>query len=316
MKRGRGSLPRGLEYIVKKAMETTVDDFIEVVDHAASIFQGEDGAIGRLNILGKHVKIEPSGEAVIISDLHGDLESLVQILQQSGILQKMRERENTSLIFLGDYGDRGEFSAEVYYTVLQLKLQYPAQIVLMRGNHEGPSDILASPHDLPTQFHTRFGKKWETAYNKIIGLFPCFYNSVSVEKRYLMVHGGLPERARTINDFAYAHVTHPKQTFFEELLWSDPLESFQGVYPSPRGAGKLFGKDITDKVLKALDVQILIRGHEPCSDGFQINHEGKVLTLFSRKGEPYCNTQGAYLDVSLSDTFENAKQLVPYIHKF
>ena len=309
-------MPSGLEHIVKKAMETTIDDFVEVVEQAARIFQKEDASLGHLSILGKHVKIEPSGEAVIISDLHGDLDSLVHILQQSRILQRMAKHENASLIFLGDYGDRGEFSAEVYYTVLQLKLQHPTQIVLMRGNHEGPRDILASPHDLPTQFHTRFGEKWETAYRNIIELFPCFYNSVSVEKRYLMVHGGLPEGARSINDFGCAHETHPKQTFFEELLWSDPLESFEGVCPSPRGAGKLFGKDITDKVLKALDVQILIRGHEPCSDGFQINHEGKILTLFSRKGEPYCNAQGAYLDLNLSDTFENAKQLMPYIHKF
>jgi predicted phosphodiesterase len=309
-------LPSALEYIVKEAMETSIDDFVQVVDQAAQLLQKEDGAVGLLNILGKHVKIAPLGEAVIISDLHGDLESLIQILQQSDILKRMRENKNTLLIFLGDYGDRGEFSAEIYYTVLQMKLQCPAQVVLMRGNHEGPSDILASPHDLPTQFNSRFGNKWKTAYNKIIRLFPCLYNSVSVEKRYLMVHGGLPEHARTVNDFAYAHETHPKQTFFEELLWSDPLESFSGAYPSPRGAGKLFGKDITDKVLKALDVQILIRGHEPCSEGFQINHEGKILTLFSRKGEPYYNAQGAYLDVSLSPIYENAKQLLPYIHKF
>jgi len=309
-------LRSGLDQIVKRAMETTVDDFVEVVEQAARILQREGGALGCLHILGKHVKLEPSGEAVIVSDIHGDLESLVQILQQSGILQRMAQHESTSLIFLGDYGDRGEFSAEVYYTVLQLKLQHPAQIVLMRGNHEGPSGILASPHDLPTQFHARFGKRWETAYSKITRLFPYFYNSVSVEKRYLMVHGGLPQSARSFNDFAYAHETHPEHAFFEDLLWSDPIESFQGVYPSPRGAGKLFGKDVTDRVLKALDVQILTRGHEPCSDGFQINHEGKILTLFSRKGEPYYNAQGAYLDINLSDTFENAEQLVPYVHKF
>ncbi len=309
-------MPSGLEHIVKEAMETSIDDYVEVVDQAAQLMQGEDGTVGLLNILGKHVKVAPSGEAVIISDLHGDVESLVQILQQSDILKRMRENRDTLLIFLGDYGDRGEFSAEIYYMVLQLKLQFPAQVVLMRGNHEGPSDILASPHDLPAQFHSRFGGRWKTAYNEIIGLFPCLYNSVSVEKRYLMVHGGLPEHARTVNDFAYAHETHPKQTFFEELLWSDPLESFSGVYESPRGAGKLFGKDITDKVLTALEVRILIRGHEPCSEGFQINHEGKILTLFSRKGEPYYNAQGAYLDVSLSESYANAKQLLPHIHKF
>jgi hypothetical protein len=137
-------LESGLDQIVKRAMETTVDDFIEAVEQTTRLLQGEDRKVGSLHILGKHVEIEPSGEAVIISDIHGDLESLVQILQQSRIIQRMAEHKDTSLIFLGDYGDRGEFSAEVYYTVLQLKLQYPAQIVLMRGNHEGPSDILAS----------------------------------------------------------------------------------------------------------------------------------------------------------------------------
>jgi len=309
-------LKKPLQHIVKEAMETSIQKFVTTVETATILLRNEDGKVGNLQILGRHVEIQPSGEAVMVSDLHGDLGSLVQILQQSNILQRMEDSKDVCLIFLGDYGDRGPFSAEVYYTILQLKLQYPKQIVLMRGNHEGPKDLLAVPHDLPIQFRTRFGTKWNQAYNKVIAIFPHLHNSVSIKERYLTVHGGLPERASSIDDFAYAHEKHTENSFLEEILWSDPLESQSGVYPSPRGAGRLFGRDVTERILNSVKVNVLIRGHEPCSDGFQINHDGKILTLFSRKGVPYHNAHGAYLDLQLSEIHASADQLIPFIHRF
>jgi len=262
------------------------------------------------------VELKPRGEALIIGDLHGNLESLIEILKQSNFLQRMRQNSDALLIFLGDYGDRGEYSIEIYYTVLKLKLLFPKQVVLMRGNHEGPEDLLASPHDLPMKFQIKFGEKWTEAYSKIRGLFACLYNAVLVEERYLMIHGGLPSKAKTIEDLAYAHTLHPRQSFLEEMLWNDPNEMVSGACASPRGAGKLFGENITNELLKRFNVKILIRGHEPCAKGFKIGHKGKVLTLFSRKGPPYFNNYGAYLDLKLSEKFDNAKQLIPYIHEF
>lgn len=297
-------------------MHTKADDFIRITAQAIQQVQEENGAIANLNIIGRHVELKAQGQAVVISDIHGDLESLVHILQESRILERMKQSTSTSLIFLGDYGDRGDFSVEVYYTVLKLKLQHPTQIVLMRGNHEGPKDLLVSPHDLPSQFQAKFGKKWTQAYETVLELFPHLYVSLRVERRYLMVHGGLPQEAQTIEDFAFAHQYHPKLRFLEDILWSDPLESSGDLYPSPRGAGRLFGRAVTEKVLKALGVRVLIRGHEPCDNGFRVSHDGRILTLFSRKDEPYYNTYGAYLDVDLSEMHESADQLVPYVHKF
>lgn len=297
-------------------MEARSNSFVELIRQTRRVLKMENGRLGHFQIFGRHVEIDQECQAVIVSDIHGDLESLVQILSHSGIVHRIKEDESKCLIFLGDYGDRGEFSAEVYYIILKLKLLYPKQIVLMRGNHEGPKELLASPHDLPTQLETKFGRKWHEAYGETIELFQYLYNSASVEKRYLMVHGGLPQRARTLEDFAYAHENHSEGTFFEDMLWSDPLELGSGVFTSPRGAGRLFGKDVTQTVLDALDVRILIRGHEPCSEGFRISHDGRILTLFSRKGEPYCNLHGAYLDISLSDEYPTANHLLPYIHQF
>jgi protein phosphatase len=186
----------------------------------------------------------------------------------------------------------------------------------MRGNHEGPEDLLASPHDLPLEFQMKFGEKWEEAYTKIRELFRCLYTAVHVEGHCIMIHGGLPTQVKTILDLAYAHKNHPEQNFLEEMLWSDPNEVISETCASPRGAGKLFGKKLTKEILERFNVKFLIRGHEPCHEGFKIDHGGMILTLFSRKGPPYFNSHGAYLQLELSKKFKNAEQLVGFIHKF
>jgi len=309
-------LQTDLSQIIKEALETQSEDFTRLVEETGQLLAKENGQVGSFNIVGRLAEIKPFGQAVVISDLHGDLESLIQILKETNFLQKMNQNSKAILIFLGDYGDRGIYSAEVYYIVLKLKLLFPEQVILMRGNHEGPEDLLASPHDLPMQFQARFGEKWRDAYSKIRELFKHLYNAVVVEERYLMIHGGLPPQAKTLEDLAYAHIKHPKQRLLENMLWSDPTETIKGVCESPRGAGKLFGENITTQVLRRFNVKILIRGHEPCRDGFKINHRGKILTLFSRKGPPYSNIHGAYLHVELSQKIENAEKLIPFIHTF
>jgi diadenosine tetraphosphatase ApaH/serine/threonine PP2A family protein phosphatase len=290
--------------------------FVKLLAETIDVLRGESGKIGNQTVTEGLVKLEPSGEALVVGDLHGDIESLITILKSSGFTEKMAARKDATLIFLGDYGDRGAHSTEVYYTILKLKLAFPEQVILLRGNHEGPEDLMASPHDLPMQFQARFKENWRTVYTKTRELFAYLHNAVLVPERYLMVHGGLSPNIESIQDLANANTTHPEKDFLEDLLWSDPNDRVKEVLYSPRGAGKLFGKSVTEKVLRKLGVKILIRGHEPCDDGFNLNHNGKVLTLFSRKGAPYFNAYGAYLQLPLSEKFESARQLVPWIHKF
>jgi len=302
--------------IVKEALEVRCESFTQLVEDVEQLLCEENGRVGNFDISGRLIELKPQGEALVVGDLHGDLNSLIDILRGSNFLQKMNQNSVSVLVFLGDYGDRGEYSKEVYYIVLKLKRLFPEQVILMRGNHEGPEDLMASPHDLPMEFQMKFGEKWEGAYSKVRDLFARLYNAVLIEERYLMIHGGLPPQAKTIEDLAYAHNLHPKKGFLEDMLWSDPNEMIKGVCASPRGAGKLFGENITSEALRRFNAKILIRGHEPCADGFKIDHRGRVLTLFSRKGPPYFNDYGAYLEVQLSEKFENAEQLTPYIHKF
>jgi diadenosine tetraphosphatase ApaH/serine/threonine PP2A family protein phosphatase len=146
-------------------------------------------------------------------------------------------------------------------------------------------------------------------------LFAQLYTSVVIEDSCVLLHGGVPSRAKSPDDLAYAHIRHPQESHLEEILWSDPEESMKGTCPSPRGAGKLFGQDVTEKFLEMLKVNVMIRGHEPAEPGYKISHAGKVLTLFSRKGEPYFNSRGAFLQFDLTEKIRDAFQLERYVRQ-
>lgn len=310
------SSAKDISNLIDMAVKTNASEFLKLTELSTQLLAKENGQVGSLHITGRLVEVPPVGEAIIVGDIHGDLESFTYILKDSNFVEKAKGNEDILLIFLGDYGDRGSYSSEVYYAVLKLKELFPERVVLMRGNHEGPDDLLASPHDLPIHLNRKFGEKGSEVYLKLRKLFNYLYTAVLIDKRYILLHGGAPSQASTIDDIAYAHEKHPREPHLEEILWSDPWEGIKGTYASPRGAGRLFGENVTDKLLKMLGVKALIRGHEPSEEGFKTNHNGKVLTIFSRGGPPYYNNYGAYLHLDISQKVEKTEQLLQSIRKF
>ncbi len=269
-----------------KAFEASVEELSALIDDSRCILETEKESRGGSGL----VRISPQTvkNVVVVGDIHGDMESLVHILKD------IEDLNADKIVFLGDYGDRGSESVEVYYLLLKLKAsEGKGKIIMLRGNHEGPADMPVMPHDLPFLFTKKYGMRGKEVYKKLKELWEYLPYAVLIERRYLMLHGGLPANAASIEDIAFAHESHPASTNFEEILWSDPVEG-KGVFYSMRGAGRMFGEDITEKVLGAVGVKTLIRSHEPC-EGVEVRQGGKVLTLFSRKGSPYFNTRAAYL---------------------
>lgn len=325
------------EDLIDQSKRVSAQDFSDLIDRVVMLLRKEQGDDSL--VCGKLLRLPPSGLGTIVGDLHGDLESLGSILKTSSFL-KSSAGEGSHLVFLGDYGDRGAYSLEVYCTILKLKEIFPARVVLMMGNHEGPRDLIPFPHDLPGLFVEKYGvENGARLYHKLRELFAHLYTSVLVETRALLVHGGAPFNALSFRDLASAYQIHedhqkrrsrrsfswknlnrpeknPWESSLEQLLWSDPEDDLIGVKHSPRGIGRLFGRDVTERLLKMMNVPILIRGHESSDNGFKINHDGRVLTLFSTRQVSYNNRYAAYLELNLSEEIRNAEQLKRSINQF
>mmetsp|Transcript_85659 Transcript_85659/g.238381 ORF Transcript_85659/g.238381 Transcript_85659/m.238381 type:complete len:81 (-) Transcript_85659:248-490(-) len=72
----------------------------------------------------------------------------------------------------------------------------------------------------------------------------------------------------------------PYDGLMADLLWSDPHPGF-GRRPSRRGVGVAFGRDVTEEFMQLNGLSLVIRSHEMKEEGYEVEHGGKLVTVFS-----------------------------------
>jgi serine/threonine protein phosphatase 1 len=72
-----------------------------------------------------------TGRTFVFGDIHGELTHLERVFAQLPVLTP-----SDTLVFLGDYVDRGPDSRGVVARLMALPARTPAKVVCLRGNHE------------------------------------------------------------------------------------------------------------------------------------------------------------------------------------
>ena len=75
--------------------------------------------------------VRVDGVVCFFGDIHGQYYDLCEILRKQRF-----GKSSKKFVFLGDYVDRGHYGPEVIALLFAMKVRYPNQVYLLRGNHE------------------------------------------------------------------------------------------------------------------------------------------------------------------------------------
>mmetsp|Transcript_17559 Transcript_17559/g.34296 ORF Transcript_17559/g.34296 Transcript_17559/m.34296 type:complete len:493 (-) Transcript_17559:238-1716(-) len=225
----------------------------------------------------------PEGQHITVcGDVHGQFYDVLNIFEMNGI-----PSETNPYLFNGDFVDRGSFSLEIILLFFSFKLAYPNHFHMMRGNHES------------LNMNQIYGFKGEVVA-KSTGLgFDLFTEAFNwlplgavIGEKVLVVHGGLfSEDGVKLDDMRKIDRNRqpPEKGLMCEMLWSDP-QPMKGRAPSKRGVGLAFGPDVTHRFLDDNGLDLIIRSHEVKMEGFEVEAEGRLITVFSAPN--YCDSMG------------------------
>ncbi|CAN4091512.1 unnamed protein product [Withania somnifera] len=221
----------------------------------------------------------------VFGDLHGQFGDLMRLFDEYGFPSTAGDITYIDYLFLGDYVDRGQHSLETITLLLALKIEYPENVHLIRGNHEA-ADINAL-FGFRIECIERMGESdgiWAwTRFNQLFNYLPL---AALIEKKIICMHGGI---GRSINSVEQIEKIERPITMdagsivLMDLLWSDPTEndSVEGLRPNARGPGLVtFGPDRVTEFCKKNKLQLIIRAHECVMDGFERFAQGQLITLF------------------------------------
>eukprot|EP00477_Mikrocytos_mackini_P001772 GAHX01001914.1.p1 GENE.GAHX01001914.1~~GAHX01001914.1.p1 ORF type:complete len:369 (-),score=64.98 GAHX01001914.1:35-1114(-) len=240
----------------------------------------------KLVVMREKTLIELQSPITICGDTHGQLFDLFEIFRICG------EPPETSYLFMGDYVDRGYHSVETFTLLLCLKILFPTRVNLLRGNHESAS--VTQVYGFYDECDRKYSIQTWRYFCEIFDYLPI---AATIDGDVFSVHGGLDPNVtdlKTIQEIERGSDV-PHEGPVCGLLWSDPKVG-HGYCDSPRGAGCMFGPDITDAFLQNNGLQVMTRAHQLIEDGYNYTHNNKLITVFSAPNYCYrCGNLGALM---------------------
>ena len=220
----------------------------------------------------------------IFGDIHGQFSDMIHFLEMTGL------PPNQKFLFMGDYVDRGNNSIEVCALLFAMKIMYPDNIQVLRGNHECPE--INAQYGLLTECETRFGDDSRTVFNKINEVLCVLPLCAIINNKIFCVHGGISPQLKTLNDIKkikrYGNI--PDSGLLCDMMWSDPSQTVEMWGTNTRGLSYTYNEKALHTFLTNNNLQLLCRAHQLVSEGYKFCANNQMITVFSAPN--YCGNCG------------------------
>ena len=234
-----------------RVSQLTPKEVEELLQEAEQVFEKEP----------RLIEIPASGQTIFVGDTHGDFDA-------TSIIAKSYLGDDRTLVFLGDYVDRGRNSQANINYLLCLKLAYPGNLFLLQGNHEGYGIFQFYPAD----FWETVGQELRKVYERVLLKLPLAVATGNI----IGLHGALPD-IKTVSDINRIQAGDEE---WKQITWGD-WQDVDGDYLGiDRYTGRpQFGRTYFDRLMKRFEKNVLIRSHQPGTA--QAMYDNRCLTIFT-----------------------------------
>ena len=279
--------------------------FLAVVRQAAQVMAREPNLI------------RISGRVVMFGDIHGHFDDLCDILTRQRF-----GTTNKKFLFLGDYVDRGAFGPEVIALLFAMKIRFPNQVHLLRGNHE--TRECTEDYNFREQMIVKYD---EETYEAVIDAFYQLPLAAIVNGEYLCLHGGVSSRLNRIeqiDELERRQECTYDASLFNDILWADPIKSRKAQHTKEeenvdRGLSVKFGWPVLKPLLERNQLKTLVRAHQQKDMGYKlhlwagkdeegVDRDPPCITIFSAPN--YSNHQNPGSILITGDANKKARVLV------
>ena len=223
----------------------------ELLEDAEKLFEKEP----------KVIEIPISGQIIFVGDTHGDFDATKSVT-------KRYLGNDRTLVFLGDYVDRGRNSKANINYLLCLKVAYHSNLLLLQGNHEGYGIFQFYPAD----FWETVDKELREKYERVLLKLPLAVSAGSI----IGLHGALPD-VQTLSEINKIKAGSEE---WKQVTWGDWQETEGDYLGLDWYTGRpQFGKTYFNKIMKRFDKNVLIRSHQPSIQ--PVIYDNRCVTIFT-----------------------------------
>lgn len=239
--------------------------------------------------------------ATVVGDIHGQFYDLLGMFEMCG------DPSDTQYLFLGDYVDRGDRSIEVLILLYAMKVNYPTNVWLLRGNHE--SKRMTAYFTFQKECLCRYSSN---LYSKSIKSFRSLPLCAVLNKQFFCVHAGISSDLWDLEDVNTKinrfRDDFPSKGLFCDLMWSDPYDEYDEEnnnaddddfedlfsFNYERRCSVFYSYRAVEAFLNHNSLLSVVRGHQPQDSGYRIYKINEMtnfptlITLFSAPN--YCGT--------------------------
>ncbi|PIC52220.1 hypothetical protein B9Z55_002415 [Caenorhabditis nigoni] len=225
-----------------------------------------------------------SPPCTIVGDIHGQYVDLVRLLNMRLTKEETKQKKT------GFSSNR--HSIECIALMFALKIHYPKNYILLRGNHETRAINFA--YGFKEELTIKLGEAdgaevWEK-FNETFSYMPL---AALVGGKILCMHGGLSPDLNSLDDIK--KIVRPivdvaTNRLAQDLLWSDPTpdQTLATLHKDPlynkngvRGLSCTFNEAAVRETCKKLKILKIVRAHQMVPDGFKFFADRQLITIFS-----------------------------------